>query len=160
MTSTHACPPVLTSHVAEAVAAIREQGMRVTSARRLLIEALFDAEGPASADEIAEMMGTSDVASVYRNLDRLEAIGLVRHAHLGHGAGLYALAGTLVVGFIVCDLCGARREASEEELRPVRKAVRDSFGFEAGFAHFPIVGICADCQRARPQARRSALTVR
>lgn len=147
MTSAHASPPLLASDVAEAVAAVRERGMRLTSARRLLIEALFDAEGPASADEIAAMIGTSDVASVYRNLDRLEAIGLVRHAHLGHGPGLYSLAGALVAGFVVCDICGARREASGEELRPVRDAVRESFGFEAGFAHFPIVGVCRDCQR-------------
>ncbi len=121
--------------------------MRVTSARRLLIEALFEAHSPLSADRIAERIGSSDVASVYRNLDRLEAIGLVRHAHLGHGPGLYSLAGAQLSGFIVCDRCGARREASAEELRPVREAVRESFGFEAGFDHFPIVGLCPECRR-------------
>ena len=30
--------------------------------------------------------------SVYRNLERLEALGVVSHVHVGHGPGLYALA--------------------------------------------------------------------
>ena len=34
-----------------------------------------------------------DLASVYRNLEQLEELGVVRHVHLGHGPGLYALVG-------------------------------------------------------------------
>ena len=33
----------------------------------------------------------SDLASVYRNLEHLEELGVVRHVHFGHGPGLYAL---------------------------------------------------------------------
>jgi Fur family ferric uptake transcriptional regulator len=33
----------------------------------------------------------SDTASVDRNLETLEEIGLVRQVHLGHGPGLYEL---------------------------------------------------------------------
>ena len=49
-----------------------------------------------TADAIAAgldgRLPSSDLASVYRNLDTLEEIGLVRHFHVGHGPGLYALA--------------------------------------------------------------------
>jgi Fur family ferric uptake transcriptional regulator len=149
MTSTHPAPPLIAGDLDEAISAVRERGMRVSSARRLLLEALFAADGPSTADELAAASGQSDSASIYRNLERLEAIGLVRHVHLGHGPGLYALAGSFAAGYVVCDRCGARREASSEDLESVRTAVRNRFGYEAAFSHFPIVGLCPRCSRAR-----------
>ncbi len=124
--------------------------MRLSSARRLLLEALFSADGPRTAEELAaehEGAGT-DVASVYRNLERLEAIGLVRHVHLGHGPGLYALAGSFADGYVVCDQCGNRVAADSDQLEAVRSVVRERFGFEAAFSHFPIVGLCPECSNA------------
>ena len=78
-------------------AACARRGLRVSAARRLVLEALFAAERPVTAEEIAAgldgRLPASDLASVYRNLETLEELGLVRHVHLGHGPGLYALAG-------------------------------------------------------------------
>ena len=45
-----------------------------------------------SAETLARRLPHCDLGSVYRNLEALEAIGLVRHVHLGHGPGMYALA--------------------------------------------------------------------
>ncbi len=150
MTSSHPAPAIAARDLEEAVAAVRDRGLRVSSARRLLLEALFAADGPRTAEELAAGSGDtlgSDPASVYRNLERLEAIGLVRHVHLGHGPGLYALAGTLADGYVVCDLCGKRKAASSEQLERVRSAVRTEFGYESAFSHFPIVGLCPECAR-------------
>jgi len=136
--------------VDEAIAAVRERGLRVSSARRLLLEALFAAHGPQTAEELAASSGSgssTDPASVYRNLERLEAIGLVRHVHLGHGPGLYALANSLADGYVVCDGCGKRVAASSEQLERVRRTVREEFGYESAFSHFPIVGLCPACSK-------------
>ena len=38
----------------------------------------------------------SDITSVYRNLDTLGSLGLVRHFHAGHGPGRYVLDGEIV----------------------------------------------------------------
>jgi len=66
-----------------AIALMRMRGMRVSAARRLVLEALLAADGPMSAEQIAEGIGgrvpSSDLASVYRNLQAFEDIGLVRH---------------------------------------------------------------------------------
>ena len=67
---------------------VRSHGMRVSTARRSVLEALLAAERPLTADEIA---GDADLASTYRNLETLESIGIVRHVHLGHGPGRYEL---------------------------------------------------------------------
>jgi Fur family transcriptional regulator, ferric uptake regulator len=146
MTSAHSSPPVIANDLDEAIAAVRESGMRLSSARRRLLEALFSADGPQTAEELATEGGSgSDPASVYRNLERLESIGLVRHVHLGHGPGLYALAGSFAAGYVVCDRCGARHAATDEDLEVIRAAVRTRFGYEAAFTHFPIVGLCPRC---------------
>ena len=97
MTVPHETRPLAAASIPAAIATLRARGLRVSAARRLVIEALFAAEGPVRAEAIAGgldgRLPDSDLASVYRNLDTLEEIGLVRHFHLGHGPGLYALAG-------------------------------------------------------------------
>jgi Fur family ferric uptake transcriptional regulator len=142
-------PPLHAEDIEAAAALLRDRGMRLSAARRLVLEALFAAERPVTADEIAEGLGgalpPTDVASVYRNLETLETVGLVRHVHLGHGPGLYALAGERDREYLTCERCGAYEVLEPEALDEVRDLVRRRFGFEARFTHFPIVGLCSHC---------------
>ncbi len=151
MTVAHGAEPLIAEDAEVAAAAVRERGLRVTAARRLVIEALFAAERPISADEIAGGLDgrfpSSDVGSVYRNLERLEAIGLVRHVHLGHGPGLYALSGRRRSAFAACDRCGSHEVLSHADLEAISRAVDDRLGYLARFDHFPIVGLCPKCRR-------------
>jgi len=129
-----------------ALGVLREQGLRISSARRLVLQSLFAADGPASAETIASRTGLAlDLASVYRNLETLERVGIVQHVHLGHGPGLYALAGGREREYLVCDRCGRVEAVEAERLERTRETIRSDFGYEARFTHFPIVGICADC---------------
>jgi Fur family ferric uptake transcriptional regulator len=148
MTVSNARPLHAASSPAAAVGALRARGLRVSAARRLVLEALYTAEGPVSADRVAGgldgKLPPSDLASVYRNLETLEEAGLVQHVHLGHGPGLYALAGRHR-GWAVCDACGGNVALAEEALHRIRDVVLEATGFDARFAHFPIVGLCPDC---------------
>lgn len=148
MTTTHRSPALIAGNVEAAVEALREHGLRVSAARRLVLEALYGAEGPLSAERIAQglegRLPRSDLTSVYRNLETLEEVGLVRHVHLGHGPGLYALAAP-EHEYLVCESCHAVRSVAREELDEVRAHVREQFGYEARFTHFPLVGLCPDC---------------
>jgi Fur family ferric uptake transcriptional regulator len=133
-----------------AVAALRARGLRVSAARRLVLEALYAADGPVSADAIAGgldgRLPVSDLASVYRNLETLEGMGLVRHVHLGHGPGLYAPAGLSPREFLSCEHCGAHLSVPPGALDEVRDTLRAAFGWEARFTHFPVVGACPGCR--------------
>jgi Fur family ferric uptake transcriptional regulator len=148
MTVARQTPPVHVETVEEAVEVIRDRGLRVSAARRLVLEALFAAGGPVSAERIADGVAgrvpRSDLASVYRNLETLEQLGLVRHVHLGHGPGLYALAAP-AREYLVCESCAATVGLDEPELHDVRDLIRERFGYEAHFGHFPLVGLCPDC---------------
>ena len=128
--------------------AVRAQGLRLSAARRLVLEALYAAPAPVAADEIADGLGgrlpRSDLASVYRNLETLEQVGIVRHVHLGHGPGRYTPAGR-PSDFLVCERCDRVASVSADQLLAAREAIRAATGFEARFHHFPISGLCAEC---------------
>lgn len=132
-------------------ALLRADGQRVTPAARFVLEALFATghEEPISAQEIADRAPTElEPSSVYRNLERLEALGVVRHVHLGHGPSLYLLVGAGEREFLLCEECGRARSVDPRELDEVRWAIEDRFGYRAHFGHFPIVGVCRECRGA------------
>jgi Fur family ferric uptake transcriptional regulator len=147
MTEAPRVPTLAFTGLDEALAALRERGLRISTPRRLVLEALFAAEGPVSAEQLATGLGL-DLASVYRNLETLEAHGVVRHVHLGHGPGLHALVAPGEREYLYCEGCGAVRAVAPEELDPARELIHDQFGLEARFTHFPIVGLCAACAAA------------
>jgi Fe2+ or Zn2+ uptake regulation protein len=132
-----------------AIAMLRARGLRVSAARRLVLEALYAAGRPVTVEELADGLGgrvpRSDAASTYRNLETLEDLGLVRHMHLGHGPGRYAVAGRDEQAYLACERCGDLLAADADALDPLRALVRETFGFEARFGHFPIVGLCPGC---------------
>src|SRR5208282_6650401 len=114
-----------------ALAVLREHGLRVSAARRLVLEALMAADGPMSAEQIAEGIGgrvpSSDISSVYRNLQALEDIGVVRHVHLGHGPGLHALAVTGEREYLTCERCADYLVVEPGELDAVRELIERRF---------------------------------
>ena len=120
---------------------IRAHGMRVSAARRCLLARLLGASVPLTAEEVAS---GADLASVYRNLNALEAIGVVRHVHLGHGPSRYALQGRSE-GWMTCEVCGRSIPLAGDALNRIRTALLAVASFDASFDHFPIVGRCADC---------------
>ena len=69
------------------IKALRARGLRLTAPRHVVLGALFAADGPVSAEYIAELHDL-ELTSVYRNLESLELHGVARHVHLGHGPGL------------------------------------------------------------------------
>lgn len=152
MTVVHAASPVDAADLDAAVGAVRAAGLRLTTPRRLLLEALWEASEPLSAERLTELAGSgSDVASVYRNLEAFERIGLIRHFHLGHGPGLYARTSLGDREYLVCDVCGRHSAVDPARLDPVRELIRRDFGHEARFTHFPIAGLCPECTARREE---------
>jgi Fe2+ or Zn2+ uptake regulation protein len=144
----HSTSPTLDFESADAVLrTLRERGLRISTARRVIVNHLFESGAPLSAQQIAAGLDRTplDLASVYRNLETLEEHGVVRHFHAGHGPGRYVLVDAGEREYLTCDRCGAIEEVDRSELDPVRDRVHDRFGYEVGFTHFPMVGLCPRC---------------
>jgi|SRR4051794_19584953 Fur family ferric uptake transcriptional regulator len=140
--------PLRFTDIDDIAAAVRRDGGRLTLPRRLVLEALFAARRLVSAEYIATGADV-DLASVYRTLERLEELGVVRHVHVGHGPGLYGLVGDGEREYLVCDACGSLTVADADAIEDVRATIRERFGYEVRFTHFPMHGLCPDCRDAR-----------
>jgi Fur family transcriptional regulator, ferric uptake regulator len=144
MTQPPDSPPQVFASVGEAIDALRGSGLRLSTARRLVLDALFEAEGPVTAAHLSRTLSL-DESSVYRNLELLEDRGVVRHLHLGHSPGLYVLASENDVEYLYCERCAKVTAVTPDRLDPIRKQVQREFGYTPRFTHFAIVGLCQDC---------------
>jgi Fur family ferric uptake transcriptional regulator len=121
----------------------------VTTPRRLLVRSLFEAAGHRTAEELtAEIQSHApdvSISTVYRNLEELERLGVVVHAHLGHGPATYHLA-TAAHGHLVCERCATHVEVAEGFFADLRRRAFAEFGFVIDPRHFAVVGLCAACQ--------------
>jgi Fe2+ or Zn2+ uptake regulation protein len=132
-----------------ALALLRERGGRVTSSRVLLLRALFDSASHRTAEELgAEVQAKAPevhMSTIYRNLDDLERLGVVVHAHLGHGPATYHLAAG-AHGHFVCEECGAMIEAPDEIFEGLSRAAKARFAFDINPHHFAVLGRCRSCR--------------
>jgi Fe2+ or Zn2+ uptake regulation protein len=132
-----------------ALAAVRSRGLRASLSRRVLLTALAAAERPVPAEAIARGLDgrvpPSDIGSVYRNLDALAGIGVVRRLQAGHGAALYTLADPDAAAYLACVRCGAVKPVDRPALAAVSAVVLAALGWTASFAEVPIAGLCPAC---------------
>lgn len=130
------------------IGVLRADGHRVTTPRRLLIRCLIEAGGHRTAEELAvEVQHRAPdvhISTIYRNLEELERLGVIEHAHLGHGAATYHLAAT-PHGHLVCSDCGLTIEVPDELFRQLGRRVLTDYGFSIDPHHFAMIGRCAGC---------------
>lgn len=135
--------------IEETLDLMRANGGRVTTSRRQLLWCLYQDSTHRTAEEIATEIQktTPDVhlSTVYRNLEELERLGVVVHAHLGHGPATYHLA-TDTHGHLVCESCGTTLEAPERFFNGLSNAAARAYGFAIDPRHFAVLGRCAACQ--------------
>ncbi|TAK70430.1 MAG: transcriptional repressor [Actinomycetota bacterium] len=127
---------------------LRDSGFRITPARQLVLEAV-DRLSHATPDELlAEVQRTAtgvNLSTIYRTLDVLEAVGLVTHAHIGHGAPTYHTVREAAHIHLVCDRCGRVDSVDARVAVGFVAALDAERGFQADVSHVSVQGRCADC---------------
>lgn len=127
---------------------LRERGYRLTPQRQLVLEAVDHLEHATPDEILTEVRRTAsgvNISTVYRTLELLEELGLVSHAHLGHGAPTYHLADRHHHIHMVCRDCTDVIEADVSVADSFTRQLRADFGFETDLKHFAIFGRCAAC---------------
>lgn len=85
------------------------------------------------------------LSTVYRTLELLEALGVVTHTHLTHGASTYHAGGHGQHIHLVCHRCDAVAEADTALALDLASAVTDRYGFRADLSHLSLHGLCGVC---------------
>ncbi|HVK28017.1 MAG TPA: Fur family transcriptional regulator [Nocardioides sp.] len=131
-------------------AALRDKGYRLTPQRELILAAV-DELGHATPDEVLarvqQTASTVNASTVYRTLEVLEELGLVRHAHLSDRAPTYHSVRGHEHFHLVCRDCHAVTSVDAAEAAPF-VAVLERRGFVPDLGHLTVFGHCADCEGA------------
>lgn len=131
---------------------LHERGMRMTPQRQLVLDAVRDL-GHATPEQVCRRVqgkaATVNITTVYRALDLLEELGLVRHTHLGHGAPTYSAEDHEHV-HLVCHRCGSIDEIPTETLDELATLLDAQRGFVLDATHLALSGLCASCRENRP----------
>ena len=123
----------------------------------MVIEVLAEADGHVTAAELVEQCRARDPSTipstVYRTLDVLEELGLVRHGHGADGREEFHVLPASDHGHLHCASCGATWEMGEDRGRAVAEALRATDGFEVDIGHVTLVGRCGQCSAAAGAVR-------
>jgi Fur family transcriptional regulator, ferric uptake regulator len=122
---------------------LRARGLRVTAQREQVLAAVREL-GHATPEQISDSVTDVDLTTVYRTLDLLEELGLVRHAHLGHGAPSYRPAEDDHI-HVVCHVCGKIVDAEPDLVDDLAGRLHADTGFVLDRSHFTVFGRCRDC---------------
>lgn len=126
---------------------LHRRGLRMTPQRQLVLDAVRDL-GHATPEQVCTQVQAVapavNITTVYRTLDLLEQLGVVQHAHLGHGAPTYSEHEHRHV-HLVCHSCGKVDEAPTELLSAVSERTLTERGFRLDATHVALSGTCADC---------------
>jgi len=123
---------------------LRSRGLRVTPQREQVLAAVREL-GHATPEQISERVAGVDVTTVYRTLELLEELGLVRHAHLGHGPASYRPAEDDHI-HVVCHTCGKVVDADPVLVDEMADRLRAERGFVLDRSHFTVFGRCRECE--------------
>jgi Fur family ferric uptake transcriptional regulator len=138
------------ARVDEILDALRVAGGRVTTGRRAIVNALYDAgDHHVTAEDVARAVQAEHpdvhLSTVYRTLESLEEIGIVTRVVLGAGPVVYHLADH-VHHHLRCEQCGTVIEVPGEVLDPLARRLAADYGFALTEAHLVLTGSCAACR--------------
>lgn len=136
----------------EVPARLRARGLRWTPQRRVLLHVLAGVDGHVTGAELVEGCRAIDPSTtpstVYRTLDVLEELGIVRHSHGADGREEFHVLPAAEHAHLYCRRCGGSWELSLED--PSVAATIDTFEAARGFAvdvsHLTMTGLCASCR--------------
>ncbi len=131
-------------------AMLRQRGLRWTPQRRLLIGVLASLTGHVTTAALVERCRRADSttipSTVYRTLDVLEELGLIRHCHGADGREEYHVLPASEHGHMYCEACGALQEIPAETAAELATSLEARHDFRVDVSHMTFVGRCPQCR--------------
>lgn len=142
---------------------LQTRGLRQTSQRRFLIEAVFEEHDHFDADELIDRLprrGEKNYvssATVYRTLREFVDAGLLRSFQLD-GRTVYEFDyGYPQHDHLYCTRCRKLIEFNNDDLVQIRDDVAGDLGFRVSGHRMIIHGVCRQCSKKRRKKRKQDL---
>ena len=127
---------------------LRAQGYRLTPQRELVLAAV-ERLGHGTPDEILhavrEQSEAVNISTIYRTLELLESLDLIRHTHLSDKAPTYHSTTGPEHVHLKCRSCGEVAEADPELFGPMLESLTAEHGFTVDLGHLTVFGLCRKC---------------
>jgi Fur family transcriptional regulator, ferric uptake regulator len=130
---------------------LRENKLKVTPHRELILETFLNHEGHRSVEDIYRTVRQQDprvgYTTVYRTMKLLAECGLAREIDLADGITRYEhLFNHQHHDHMICMECGTSIEFFNEEIESVQDAASEQLGFKVLDHKLQIYGVCRNCQ--------------
>lgn len=138
------------SDLARLIDQARQSGLRITHQRVLILQALCELNGHASAEQVYERVAMHrrdvDLSTVYRTLERLRDVRILSQTDLGRGCVEFEVVASLPHHHLVCHACGQVQELPHGYLASLTSAIRRDLDFEPMLDHLAVFGLCSRCR--------------
>jgi Fur family ferric uptake transcriptional regulator len=132
---------------------LRAQGYRLTPQRELVLAAV-DTLGHGTPDEILHEVrqhaSAVNISTIYRTLELLESLGLVRHTHLSDRAPTYHSTSGPEHVHLKCRGCETVIDAEPAAFDGMVSELRERHGFAPDIGHLTVFGLCGKCSAVEP----------
>lgn len=129
---------------------LRQAGYKATPARLAILQLLEKNTRPISIQEIQQQFGrkkTMDQATIYRTLEVLQLMGLIRSVDLHQGRSYYELHDPHDHHHIICVKCERIEDFSGCKIESLQqRALKQTSGFAKILEHsLELFGVCKKC---------------
>jgi Fe2+ or Zn2+ uptake regulation protein len=137
-------------HLIDLTQKLSDEGFRLTAARRAIVQVLEQEEGYFSPEEILnlgrQIYPPLGRATVYRPLDLLTELGVIRPILLGDNCQRYI---PIERGHhhLLCSQCGHTFELVGEEVEQFAALLAHLFPFRIQSHLLELYGLCENCQQ-------------
>ena len=128
---------------------LRDHGFRITPQRQLVLEAVETLRHGTPEEILVEVQRTAsgvNLSTIYRTLEVLEDVGLVTHAHIGHGPPTYHAVDEHVHIHLVCDRCKVVQSVPASVASSFVEQLEAEYGFRTDISHVSVHGLCESCK--------------
>ena len=130
--------------------ALDESGFRVTAVQETLIDIFAHSEYPLSAEGAWEIARQSRPqtgrATVYRMVEKLENLGLIRRVHGYQGCSHFVPTLPDLMMLFICQSCGRADYLDSQPLEDLIQHSEHISGHHITDSRLQLFGDCADCQ--------------
>jgi Fur family ferric uptake transcriptional regulator len=131
-------------------AALVRNGFRLTTSRQAIIDSLVRSGGHISADDLADRVRAAAPRvgrmTVYRTLDLLAELGLIRAIYQGTGAAHYVLLHGGSHHHLICNRCGLVIEFEHCTSEAIARDLSEQFQFQIQSHLLEFHGLCDACR--------------
>lgn len=128
---------------------LRQRGYRLTPQRHLILSVIQEADEHLSIDQIVERVQTRNpyvsLSTVYRTLELLRELGVVRENHLSGEQPRYEAAGGTAHHHLVCRRCRAVIHLDNALLGDLNEKLQEQYHFQNITLDLVAAGYCETC---------------